>query len=55
MRQALVASLKFWLQKRGLGRFRMLNPQGRRLAEDYYWEVCGAGPEDGGREPRKAA
>jgi glycosyltransferase involved in cell wall biosynthesis len=37
--QVLVVSLKFWLQKRGLGHFRMLNPQGRRLAEDYYTEI----------------
>jgi hypothetical protein len=34
--QVLMVSLKFWLQKRGLGRFRMLNPQGRKLFEDYY-------------------
>jgi glycosyltransferase involved in cell wall biosynthesis len=35
----LVVALKFWLQKKGLGRFRLLNPQGRKLAEDYYTEV----------------
>jgi glycosyltransferase involved in cell wall biosynthesis len=40
----LWVSLKFWLQKRGLGRFRMLNPQGRRLAEDYYTEVTDPAP-----------
>jgi glycosyltransferase involved in cell wall biosynthesis len=39
--QVLWVALKFWLQKKGLGRFRMLNPQGRRLAEDYYTEVRG--------------
>jgi glycosyltransferase involved in cell wall biosynthesis len=39
--QVLWVALKFWLQKKGLGRFRMLNPQGRRLAEDYYTEVTG--------------
>jgi glycosyltransferase involved in cell wall biosynthesis len=37
--QVLVVSLKFWLQKRGLGHFRMLNPQGRKLSEDYYTEI----------------
>ena len=35
----LVVSLKYWLQKRGLGRFRILNPKGRGLVEDYYEEV----------------
>ena len=37
--QVLWVSLKFWLQKKGLGHFRMLNPQGRRLSEDYYTEI----------------
>jgi glycosyltransferase involved in cell wall biosynthesis len=37
--QVLVVTLKFWLQKRGLGHFRMLNAQGRRLSEDYYTEI----------------
>ena len=37
--QVLVVSLKFWLQKRGLGRFRLLNSQGRKLSEDYYTEI----------------
>jgi glycosyltransferase involved in cell wall biosynthesis len=37
--QVLLVSLKFWLQKKGLARFRMLNPHGRRLAEDYYTEI----------------
>jgi len=26
----------------------MLNPQGRRLSEDYYREVKGAGPQGDG-------
>jgi glycosyltransferase involved in cell wall biosynthesis len=43
--QLLVVMLKFWLQKHRLGRFRMLNPQGRKLAEDYYAEVTDAQPE----------
>ena len=43
--QVLVVSLKFWLQKTGLGHFRMLNPRGRRLSEDYYAEVTDAGPD----------
>ena len=37
--QVLWVTLKFWLQKHRLGRFRMLNPQGRRLEEDYYEEI----------------
>ena len=37
--QVLGVSLKFWLQKKGIGRFRMLNPQGQRLKGDYYQEV----------------
>ena len=37
--QVLMVSLKFWLQKKGLGHFRMLNPQGPKLAEDYYEEI----------------
>jgi len=37
--QVLWVSLKYRLQKMGLGRFRMLNPRGRRLLDDYYREV----------------
>jgi glycosyltransferase involved in cell wall biosynthesis len=44
--QVLVVSLKFRLQKMGLGRFRMLNPLGRRLSEDYYTEVTDGPSED---------
>jgi glycosyltransferase involved in cell wall biosynthesis len=40
--QVLVVLLKFWLQKHGLGHFRMLTPQGRKLVEDYYQEVQGS-------------
>jgi len=43
--QVLVLALKFWLQKKGLGRFRMLNPQGRKLSEDYYTEIAQTPPE----------
>jgi glycosyltransferase involved in cell wall biosynthesis len=42
--RVLWVTLKFRLQKMGLGRFRMLNPQGRKLAEDYYQEVCDPAP-----------
>ena len=44
--QVLVVSLEFWLQKKGLGRFRLLNPQGRKLAEDYYTEVVAIPPPE---------
>ena len=40
----VATSLKFRLQKMGLGRFRILNPRGRRLLEDYYHEVKGPSP-----------
>jgi glycosyltransferase involved in cell wall biosynthesis len=43
--QVLVVSLKFRLQKMGLGRFRLLNSQGRRLSEDYYTEVTDTSPQ----------
>jgi glycosyltransferase involved in cell wall biosynthesis len=49
--QVLWLSLKFWLQKKGLGRFRMLNSEGRRLVEDYYDEVGEAGPNGGSSQP----
>jgi len=42
--QVLVLSLKFWLQKKGLGRFRALNPQGHKLSEDYYTEIIDVPP-----------
>ena len=46
--QVLWVSLKFRLQKMGVARFRLLNPQGHKLAEDYYTEVSGAGPHGHG-------
>jgi hypothetical protein len=35
----VATSLKFRLQRMGLGRFRILNPGGRKLLADYYHEV----------------
>jgi glycosyltransferase involved in cell wall biosynthesis len=35
----VATSLKFRLQRMGLGRFRILNPRGRKLLEEYYHEV----------------
>lgn len=43
----LATSLKFRLQKMGLARFRIFNPQGRKLFEDYYHEVTESVPEKG--------
>lgn len=40
--QVLVLSMKFWLQKHGLGKFRMLNPEGRKISEEYYTEITDA-------------
>jgi glycosyltransferase involved in cell wall biosynthesis len=37
--QVLLVGLKFWLHKKGLSHFRMLDSRGQRLAEDYYSEV----------------
>jgi glycosyltransferase involved in cell wall biosynthesis len=42
----LVVSLKFRLQKMGLGRFRLLNSEGRKLLERYYDEVTDTCPVD---------
>jgi len=42
--QVLWVSMKYWLQKKGLGRFRLLNPEGRKLSEDYYTEITGVPP-----------
>jgi len=41
----LATSLKFRIQKMGLAHFRFLNPQGRRLNEDYYEEVTENHPQ----------
>ena len=49
--QVVVLSLKFWLQKMGLGRFRMLSPQGRKLAEDYYLEMTDVSAQE--NEPKE--
>lgn len=35
----LSTSLRFRLQKMALGRFRFLNPRGRKLLDDYYRQV----------------
>ena len=42
----VATSLKFRLQKMGLGRFRILNPRGRKLLEDYYHEVRDSSPRE---------
>jgi glycosyltransferase involved in cell wall biosynthesis len=39
----MATSLKFRLQKMGLGRFRFLSPTGRRLLEDYYHQAANTG------------
>jgi glycosyltransferase involved in cell wall biosynthesis len=40
----MATSLKFRLQKMGLGHFRILSPNGRRLLEDYYHQAADSGP-----------
>jgi glycosyltransferase involved in cell wall biosynthesis len=50
----LWVSLKYWLQKKGLGRFRMLAPQRREFSEDYYHEVKGANSQGDGNQPHGA-
>jgi glycosyltransferase involved in cell wall biosynthesis len=42
----VATSLKFRLQKMGLGRFRILNPNGRRLLEDYYHQATDTSPPE---------
>jgi len=42
----VVTSLKFRLQKMGLGRFRILNPRGRKLLENHYHEVRDSSPRE---------
>jgi len=44
--QVLLLSLKYWLQKRGLGRFLLLSPKGRKLSEDYYTEIVEVPPPE---------
>jgi len=43
----VATSLKFRLQKMRLGRFRILDPAGRKLVDDYYRQVGEAAPEYG--------
>jgi glycosyltransferase involved in cell wall biosynthesis len=50
----LWVSLKFWLQKKGLGRFRMLTPQRHEVTEDYYHEVNGTNSQGDGNQPPSA-
>jgi glycosyltransferase involved in cell wall biosynthesis len=50
----LWVSLKFWLQKKGLGRFRMLTPQRHEVTEDYYCEVNGTNSQGDGNQPPSA-
>jgi len=40
----MATSLKFRLQKMGLGHFRFLSPKGRRLLEDYYHQAADTSP-----------
>jgi glycosyltransferase involved in cell wall biosynthesis len=49
--QVLWVSMKYWLQKKGLGKFRIFNRHGRELVEDYYQEVEGANSQRDGRRP----
>jgi glycosyltransferase involved in cell wall biosynthesis len=42
----VATSLKFRLQKMGLGRYRILNPRGRKLLVDYYHEVRDSSPPE---------
>jgi hypothetical protein len=44
--QVLLVSLKFWLQKHGLGRFKLFNPPRRRLTDNYYDAAEGSPPQE---------
>lgn len=43
----LAVSIKFRLQKMGLASFRIFDPRGRKLLEEYYHEVTDSVPEEG--------
>ena len=43
----LATSLKFRLQKMGLAKFRIFNPRGRKLFEDYCTEVTDVPMKEG--------
>lgn len=49
--QVLWVSTKFWLQSKKLGRFRMLAPQTREAAEDYYREIPGGNSQERKSQP----
>lgn len=49
--QVLWVATKFWLQKNGLGRFRMFSPQTREAVENYYHEVKAASSLGNGKQP----
>jgi glycosyltransferase involved in cell wall biosynthesis len=43
----VATSVKFRLQKMGLAKFRIFNPQGRKLFDDCYHEAPDSGPDKG--------
>jgi len=49
--QVLWVSVKFWLQSKKLGRFRMLAPQTREGVDDYYHEVPGGNSQGDNSQP----
>jgi glycosyltransferase involved in cell wall biosynthesis len=49
----LATSLKFRLQKMRMGRFRILNPRGRKLLENYHREVTGSSVDSYERANRR--
>jgi glycosyltransferase involved in cell wall biosynthesis len=44
----LATTLKCWLQRTGIARFRLFSPTGRRLLQDYYAPVLAQEPEESG-------
>ena len=52
--QVLWVAMKFWLQKKGLGRFRMFALRPQEGNEDYYREVKAANSKSDGNMPHGA-
>jgi len=44
----LSTTLKCWMQRSGIGRFRIFSPTGQKLIPDYYLHVAAGTPEKGG-------
>lgn len=46
----LSTTLKCWMQRSGIGRFRIFSPTGQKLIPDYYLPVLAGAPEKNGSQ-----